>query len=303
MTKYAFIVSSNEKYLPYLNAFLNSLDYVGNTQDVHIVSWNLAKEYLDKLKQLNFKTMIHEVSGNPEYQKLGEAETLMRWRYELASQLTDYDSVVVFDADSIVVRDLTLWFEIAAKAKVIIGVALEQKRWYGEPEEHHKVDGVYPISRTWNDKDICCSPLFFDPKTFGEVFHYSWQIVADYPPEKRFLAPDMDGLGISILKYGYQNRIIALSEITWSGLHETLLKPFSHVCEMHDKLFTINGEEIWVIHGQFPNSIWRGWQIDGQMGCIQRELDNSPRCQELAKQSLEFLTSYWKKMSEYKIKI
>ena len=108
---------------------------------------------------------------------------------------------------------------------------------------------------------------------------------------------------MAIMKFGYQNRVIALAEATWSGLHETLLKPCSHVCEMHDNLWTINGEEIWVIHGQYLNPIWQGWQIDGQMGMIDRELNGSETCKDTSRRCLEFLIGYFKKMSEYKVKI
>jgi len=303
MTKYAHVVAANTKYLPYLNAFLNSLEYVKNTQDVHIISWGLSPSYLNKLSQLSYKTIIHEISNDSKMIEISEGDALMRYRYKLAADLKDYESVVVFDADSIVVRNLDLWLEVAARSKTIIGVALEQKRWYGEPEEHHKVNGEYPIPRTWNEKDIACSPLFFSPKDFGDVFSYSWHIFADYPPEKRALCPDMDCLGLAILKHGVQDRVIALAEATFSGLHETLLKPFSHVCEQHGKLFTINGEEIFAVHGQYNSEIWKGWQLEGQMKCIDRELDGSPRCKEIAKACYEQLENYWKKMSNYKIHV
>ena len=302
--KFAYVVAANAKYLIYLNAFLNSLEYVGNIHDVHIVSWAIPVDYLEKLKQLSFKTIIHEVSNDTKMQAIGEGEVLTRYRFELASQLTDYSAVCVFDADSIVIRDLTIWFEIAAKSKTIVGVAMEQKRWYGEGfEEHHRVNGEHIIPKTWNEKDICCSPFFFNPKEHGDALHFSWHIVADYPFEKRFKAPDLDAINISILKYGYQDRVIALSEITWSSLHETLLKPFSHVCEMHGKLWTINGEEIWVIHGQWNSDIWRGWQLEGQMKCINRELNGSERCKQIARACYEQLENYWKKMSNYKLRI
>ena len=113
----------------------------------------------------------------------------------------------------------------------------------------------------------------------------------------------MDALNISILKFKVQDKILELPEAPWSGLHETLLKPFSYVCELHNKLFTINGEPIFVIHGQFNLPLWRQWQIEGQLRCIDRELDGSPRCKKISRECLEFLTSYWEEMSKFKLKL
>jgi hypothetical protein len=303
MSNYAYVVSANERYLTNLNILLNSLEKVKNIQDVHIVSWDLPKDYLDKLSQLSYKAVVHEISDIPEMIEISEGEALMRYRYEVASQLTEYDSVCVLDADTMICRNLDIWHEISYKAEVIVGCILEQKRWYGEPEEHHKVNGEYPIPRTWAEKDICCSPIFFNPKKFGDAFHWTWSIIADYDFEHRFKGPDMDSLNISLIKFGYTDRIIALAEATWSGLHETLLKPFSHISEMHDQLWTINGEEIWLIHGQYLNPIWRGWQIDGQIGCVNRELDGSPRNKQIAEQCLDFITKKFEEINKYKIKI
>jgi len=303
MAKYAYVVAANEKYLVPLNIFLNSLEKVGNRRTVHLISWALPKDYLAKLTELGYEVIVHEVSQNPKMQELGEGECLMRYRYKLASEL-DCDAVCVFDADSLVVRNLGIWFEIAAKSDVIIGVALEQKRWYGEgAEEHHRVNGKHLIPKTWNDKDIACSPIFFNPGTFGHVFRFTWSIIADYDFDHRFKAPDMDAINLAILYQGVRDRVIDLAEATWSGLHETLLKPLSHVCEIHDQLFTINGEPIWVIHGQYLNPIWQGWQVDGQMGMIDRELDGSARCKQIAGQCMDFLIRYFRKMNEYKIKL
>jgi hypothetical protein len=295
MVKYAYIVAANTRYLTPLTVLLNSLEKVGNVQDVHIVSWDLPKEFLEKERP--YKVIVHEVSQDPKMQEIGEGEVLMRYRYEIASQL-NYEAVCVLDADTMICRNLDLWFEISARSDVIIGCGLEQKRWYGEPEEHHKVNGEYPIDKTWNDKDICCSPLFFNPKTFGDAFHYTWSIIADYDFDHRFKAPDMDAINLALIKFGYTDRIIALAEATWSGLHETLLKPFSHICEMHDKLWTINGEEIWLIHGQYLNELWRQWQIDGQIGCIDRELDGSPRNKQIAQSCLDFITQKFGELND-----
>lgn len=300
--KYAYVVSANERYLSCLNVLLNSLQKVGNIHDVYLISWNIPQSYLDKLSQLSYKVIVKEISNIPEMINLGEGECLMRYRYKIAADLKEYNAVCVLDADTLIARDLTIWFDIAANSEVIVGCGLEQKRWYGQ-EPNQMVDGKHFIEPTWNDKDICCSPFFFNPNKFGDALDFSWKIVADYSPEKRFKAPDMDGINMAIIKYGYKDRVIALAEATWSGLHETLLKPFSHVCEMHDNLWTINGEEIWLVHGQYLNEIWRGWQIEGQDRCIDRELDGSPRCKFIMNQCMEYLHNYFEKVSKLYISL
>jgi len=299
--RYAFVVAANTRYIAPLNVLLNSLEKVGNKNDVHLISWDLPQDYIDQFKELSYQIIVHEVSQDPKMQELGEGEVLMRYRYQVGAE-SDYDAVCILDADTMICRNLDIWFDIAANTDVIIGCGLEQKRWYGEPEEHHKIAGEHFIERTWNDKDICCSPLFFNPKIFGEAFKFSWSAVADYDFENRFKGPDMDIINMAIIKYGHKDRVIALAEATWSGLHETLLKPFSHISEMHDNLWTINGEEVWLIHGQYLNEIWRGWQIDGQIGCIDRELDGSPRNKQIAQQCLDFITKKFEEMNNYKLK-
>lgn len=302
MAKYAFVVAANTRYLGPLNVLLNSLEKVGNKNDVHLISWDLPKEYLEQLKTLSYQTIVYEVSQDAKMQELGEGEVLMRYRYKIAAEI-DYDAVCVLDADTMICRNLDIWFDIASGSDVILGCGLEQKRWYGDPEEHHKINGEHFIERTWNNKDICCSPLFFNPHVFGDAFAFSWSAVADYDFDHRFKGPDMDIINMAIIKFGYKDRVVPLAEATWSGLHETLLKPFSHVCEMHDELWTINGEEIWLIHGQYLNPIWRGWQIDGQIGCIDRELDGSERNKQIAQQCLDFITKKFEEMNNYKLKI
>src|SRR5580658_1746544 len=98
-TAYAYIVASNTRYLPGLNAIINSLDLVGNKHDLHVLNWQLPHAYVDAalFADLSYRVIFHDITAD-EVAWLGEAEVLMRKRYALPSRL-DYDAYCILDAD------------------------------------------------------------------------------------------------------------------------------------------------------------------------------------------------------------
>ena len=299
MTDYAYIVPSNTKYLPGVTALLNSLERFGNKNDVIFDAYGIDPGYIAKLKDYSFEIIVKEVT-QAEVDYLGEAEVLMRKRYQTAGEATQYKAVCVLDADFFILADPICYFR-AAEAGLVVGVTLEQKRYYADP--NHKVDGEFLYDpENWNDRDLCCAPLFISPKVWGEALKESYNIVNRnfgkfekmQHDEGRFKGPDMDGLNICLFKNGSYEHTLCLSQHTWTGMHESLMKIFTRAVVKHDRLFTEDGEEIFMIHGQWWNFTWRGWQIDGQMGMIEREMDKSPRAKNIAQQSFELVCVWWK---------
>lgn len=310
MAKFAYIVASNSRYIPGLNALINSLDVVGNKHDLHVLGYNLPQQYIDAVNAagLSYKVVWHAIEQK-EVDWLGEAEVLMRKRYYLPYYLSFFpdapDTVCILDADMFITQELTRYF-IMANTGVILGCGLEQKRRYNETNHQYPAgSGTYLIPpEHWSQRDLCCSPLFIG-KAWFEVFKKTWDMVNDHPHgQGRFLAPEMDALNIRLIEAGAHDWIVPMNQPCWTGLHESLMKAHTRAVDIHGMLFTEDGQEVNVVHGQFWNVTWRGWQVDGQMGMIEREFDNSQRYKQISLGSFEFVCRWYKKMAcEHKVNV
>lgn len=298
MSKFAYIVATNTKYLPGLNALLNSLDYVKNTIPIHILGYNLPEKYVEAVNNAGFEyPIIWEKIEQKEVDWLGEAEVLMRKRYSIP-EIAGYDVVCILDADMFITQELTRYF-ITAETGVIFGCGLEQKRRYDTDNHQYPAgSGNYVIPKDrWAKRDLCCSPLFVGKRWFPTLTK-TWKMVNDHPYGKgRYLAPEMDALNTQLIADGAEPWTIPMNQPCWTGLHETLMKAHTRAIEMHGQLFTEDGQEVNVVHGQFWNVTWRGWQINGQMGMIEREFDNSPRYKQISTGSFELICRWYRKFA------
>ena len=305
MAKYAWIVASNAKYIPGLNALINSLDSVGNKHDLHINGYKIPKKYIDAVNNAGFgyKIIWHEIT-QAEVDWLGEAEVLMRKRYFTPTEI-DADVVCIMDADMFVCQNLDRYFTMASTG-IILGCGLEQKRRYNETNHQYPAgSGIYLIPpEHWSQRDLCCSPLFISKKWFP-VLKKTWDMVNNHPHGgERFRAPEMDALNICLIEAGAHEWTVPMNQPCWTGLHESLMKAHTRAVDIHGMLFTEDGQEVNVVHGQFWNVTWRKWQIEGQMGMIEREFDNSQRYKSISQGSFEFVCRWYKKFAcEHKVNV
>ena len=298
MSKYAWIVASNTRYLPGLNALLNSLDSVGNRIPVHILGYNLPDEYIQAVNNAGFSfPVLWDPIQQSEVDWLGEAEVLMRKRY--ATPLyAGYDTVCILDADMFVCQELTRYFKMADSG-CILGCGMEQKRRYDtENHQYPYGSGKYIIPQDyWCKRDLCCSPMFVS-KMWFPTLKKTWDMVNDHPHGgERYRAPEMDAVNSCLVADGAEDWIVPMNQPCWTGLHETLMKAHTRAVDIHGMLFTEDGQEVNVVHGQFWNKTWRGWQVDGQMGMIKREFDDSPRYKQISLASFEHVCNWYKKFA------
>lgn len=298
MSKFSYIVASNTKYLPGLNALINSLDQLDNKIKLHVLGYNLPETYITAVNdaKLGFEVEFEAIT-QAEVDWLGEAEVLMRKRYMTPSQ-NDYDAVCILDADMFICQELTRYF-IAANTGLILGCGMEQKRRYNVDNHQYPAgSGNYIIPQDyWAKRDLCCSP-FFVGRRWYPTLKRTWDMVNDHAHgEGRFLAPEMDSLNITLIAEGAEEWIIPMNQPCWTGLHETLMKAHTRAIDMHGQIFTEDGQEVNIVHGQFWNRTWRGWQIDGQMGMIEREFDNSARYKSISQGSFEFICKKFKEFT------
>ncbi len=309
MSKYCYIVTACKKYIPEVNALLNSFDYVGNKEDVHLWHYDYEKDnndYLEKLKAQPFiyNLILHKIEEPEAREYGGESEIVCRKRYWYAAEIGKaYDAVCVLDADMIFTRDPIQFFEIAEKTGFILGTHKEQNKRYDDP--HHKAaDGWLWNQTEVNDKDLCNCPLFIDARTYERPLKRSWEIFATGFPETNFRAPDMDAMNLSFLEAGLYNKIIKLSNHSWLGTNETLLKPYTRAVVKHGKLFTENGQEIFSFHGQYYKKRWREGQLEARHNCAEGYLKASFNSDNMARGAMNNLYGIFKKMCfEHKVTV
>lgn len=303
-SKYSFLVAADCKYLPELTALLNSLDFVGNKQDVHIIGIHLPNEFLEQLDKLGYNAIHHNVDDKEVEENHGISEVTCRKRYWYAAEIgQDYQAMCVLDADMIFVRDPWQFFEIAEKTGFILGITKEQNKVYDD--EHHKFNGEWMIPEgTWNDKDLCNSPLFLDARVWKSALEKSWFWFNDGFPETNMKCPDMDCMNIAFLEAGGHDRIIKLPGMQWLGTNEQHLKPYMRaVNRRDDKFWTENGLEIFNYHGHYYHEKWRKTQLDNRHRCAEGYLGCSFNTDNMAQGAMEMLYGHFLKMLDWKIQI
>ena len=306
LSQYAYIVAACKKYIPEINGLLNSLDACGNKQDVHVWHYDWPTDYLQAVVETEwtFSLIMHKIEEPEARQFGGEAEIVCRKRYWYAAEIgKEYEAICVLDADLIFTRDPKQFMKIAAKTGFIVGTHKEQNKVYDH--EHHLAQGKILVDpEFWNDKDLCNCPLFIDAKLHERPLKRSWEIFADGFPETNFRAPDMDAMNISFIEAGLYDSIIKLSNHAWLGTNESILKPYTRAVLRRDKLFTENGQEIFCFHGQYYKKKWRDCQISNRHGCAEGYLKASENSDNMARGSMDLLTSIFNKMCfEHKLSI
>jgi hypothetical protein len=311
MAKYCYIVGATYGYTPELCVLLNSLDYVGNKEDVHIIGIELKEDFVSQFSKLSYNVIYHNITEEQWQNDRGRSEVVCRKRYWYAAEIgKDYDAVCVLDADLIFVRNPIQYFVIAEKTGYILGPCKEQNKVYDDPH-HEFITQEYmstDIGTEWgwnvprgfyNDKDLCNCPVFLDAKIWGDALKMSWDIFIN----KEFKAPDMDAMNLSFLQYGSYNKTINMAGNQWLGTNEQHLKPYIRAINNHDKIQTESGIPIFSYHGQYYHKKWRNCQLDNRHNCANGYLKATECSDNIAQSAMNTLYEYFKKMLDYKIVI
>lgn len=305
-SKYAFIVMACKKYVPEVNALLNSLDYVGNKNDVYLYMYQFPEDYIRKIAETKWTYHLH-IRIIPEEEARsygGESEIVCRKRYWYAAEIGDYyDAVCVLDADLVFTRDPWQFFEIAAKTGFVLGPSKEQNKVYDDP--HHTVNGEYIIPKGYyNRVDLCNCPVFVDTRKWGNAFRKSWDIFTQDFPNTNFRAPDMDAMNICLIEAGSADKTILLPNLCWLGTNEKMLKPYMRAVMDRDLPKNECGEPIFCFHGQYYKKKWRECQLGNRNHCAAGYLKATECSDAMARGAMDLLYSIFKKMCfEHKVSI
>ena len=304
---YAFIVCADIRYLPEWVALANSLDFVGNKQDVHFYGYHIPQEVIDQFPLLGYQVIFHNITDEELHATHGLSEVVCRKRYYFANEIgQDYQSICVLDADMIFCRDPILYFEIAAKTGLVLCAVKEQKQSYDDP--HHQAKGEWIIPEgTQPTVDLCNCPLFVDTHVWGKALKESFEVFMDGFPDTNFKGPDMAAMNILLYKYGSNERTIGLPNVQWIATNEQALKPYQRFVGDRDSIKTETGTPVFSFHGQFYHPRWRNCQLANRHRCIQGYLkasgDSLLSSDNIAKGSMNLMYERFKKMLDYKIQI
>ena len=307
MSKFAYIVCADIRYLPEVVALLNSLAYVGNKQDVHFYGYCIPQEVINQFGEMSYQIIFHNITDEEVQISHGLSEVVCRKRYFFADEIgKGHEAICVLDADMIFVRDPINFFEIAAKTGLIVCAVKEQKESYQDP--NHRAKGQWIMPEGFRpEMDLCNCPLFVDTKVWGQALRESYEIFMDGFPIDNFKGPDMAAMNLKLAQYGSQGRTIGLPNVQWLGTNEQCLKPYQRVVGDFDSIKTETGTPIYSYHGQFYHPRWRNCQLANRNHCAQGYLKASGESLEssnnIAKGSMENLYERFKKMLDWKIKI
>ena len=270
---YCIIVSACKKYVPELTALLSSLNAINNKEDVYIIGYQLPEDFINQFSKLCYKVILYDIPEAEAREFGGESEILCRKRYwYLAEWGKEYKSVLLLDADMVFVRSVDNFFKIAEKTNLILGVTLEKTNIYGtdiDGHHHQRVNGEHLVKETiWNAKDICCTPMFINAKTYESQLKKAWTIFAEGWPNTNFKAPDQQALNMILVAEGLTDNVVLLPNMCWVSSNEKLCKPYTRVTTQQDGLlWTESGEPIFIIHGRYYTKKWRRQQLRNRHQC------------------------------------
>jgi len=262
MSKFCFFVSCTNNYIPYLNAFLNSL-YKRKIKDVidfdvKIISYNMGSKYIDKLSKFPFNIEVIDVDVEEirSKTKWGQAYISKCSRYYYLNKLgREYDACALMDADLFLVsQNFSNLFHLVNNTKLMINCNERFKWIFGN---RHRVDNV-PIFSEDNKirKFHCNTPMIIDVNKWSEVIEYYMSIVyrgkehiVNSEDKKKDIG-DIFSWNIAVQKQNRQNDVILLPMEVLTQVHQTAYKKWTELINDHGFWTTFSGEEVMVLHGR-----------------------------------------------------
>lgn len=302
--RYTFVVGADRALFPAAVALLNSLDYIGFDGTIEFIPFeDFPVEFLDYIDETyNYTVMLYPFEKRifSETFQGRKSDYMKRYRYHVAAKVSEsYDAVCFLDTDMFFVRPVDLFFEIASNG-ILLGAAKTGKVRYGQNPSYH-VDGKELLDKpVWNEKDICCCPIFFNEehKQVFEDVYYAYTTKG-----KRMEASDLFAINLMILRNRANERMITLPCHSWVGTNEVMLKPFTRVVERETGLISENGDLVYSVHGKWFSEGWHNGQIFHMDRVIEKYLGNEKHWRAAYKRSMNDIMGWFVMMLNWKIDI
>ena len=215
MKKYAMIVTSSG-YIPGCNSQINSLKYYKNDSiEYHFlyVENKLTKQFLESISKnlkhfnnfipINLRELINEswfIKGD----KISIPWLCKMARYQYAANvLKDYDAVVIYDADALLVNNIENYFFIADKTEKIL---LPNNDYSNAEYDSVRYDSPYLGGAS---PPLHCFPLFIKPSKYYDLL---MQVTKN---NLEGLGSDMCSLNNALISMDLLKEVIPLAGSRW----------------------------------------------------------------------------------------
>lgn len=238
MTNYAFIVAASAGYAPAIRAMFNSLETLGNKHKVVFVSYKFRD-----IPDVNFPVEFIE-STEQECSVKGTAIERFKVAYEVAPE---YDAICLLDADMFFIRNVDLFFDIAAAGFIVTasnGMVIDYNREFQARynldmgSDHFVYTKLHTSAPIWiNHENTDWFERLYNSRRID-----SWD---------DFLYLNLIGAYM-----GKDKKMICLPPYSCTGIHHWQLKPATALFEKGGQILTGTEEEVYMIHGKWWDDGW-----------------------------------------------
>lgn len=274
MTPYAYFVTSNWGYVPYLTALLNSLQKRGNTQRVYVMHQGFKQEYLDAIQRAySFEVVLLSVDRKDHdvTDEVGENLFMKQSRFKYIAQYGgDHAAICMLDADMFVVSErFGNFFEMVDGTNLLVGCE-ESYKWNFDKKYTCRGAVVFPEPvKAW--KFMCSVPIFFDLNkwrsvfdTYNDMAFNSWEMENG---EKKKRVGDIYTWSISIYRNNRQNDCVLMPMQSMTQVHGTAGAFWCAIRNDSGYWHSVDGSEVYSIHGRIGTQNWEpsqwGWYSSG----------------------------------------
>jgi len=239
-------MTSTGGLLPGVNAFLNGLDYYGNTVDFHLIGDEHVQQYVEDNKEalkqttinLFFKSLydLRKKWKFPPTKKSGWQVRFFRYRWAQEIK-NDYDAILVVDADMVCLNNIMDKFKEAAET----GLILQPNNPVGYTIERVRELGIGPI-RGASSPPFHNMPLFLDAKKWNFLLDKLWHWGIEEP------FGDMATLFRTEFRENVIDKVKLLPNELW--LQEIFYKDMLKRIERNGKIYlsTSDNQELRTLH-------------------------------------------------------
>jgi hypothetical protein len=242
-TKWHIVVATSESHLPGFRALYNTFRKLYSFDEItmHLLHYDLKDNILDSLDDRVVKIKIGDtIKGK---------DKIWQCKIERFNYASNLDGVVMLlDADMWFCGDMRPYMYLAERGYIVGGTNGSFFRFHQGWREKYKIPEIPDM---FDSKTITSVPTILHTKIHGEVW-------ADLYKHKTTIGigADFDLTNVFMAVHNKFEHIVVLPSQQVTGIHHFMLKPDTGVRKIDEKLVTMDGLEVLMVHGKWWSPGW-----------------------------------------------